>query len=76
MTPRFVDTFYWIALTDTNDSAHNRALTFASAGTTSLLVTTDEVQVEFLTFLATAPEPMRRKAFVNAQGILNNPGCG
>ena len=74
MTARFADTFYWIALTDTNDSAHKRAMAFPSADATSLLVTTDEVLVEFLTFFATAPEPMRRKAFLNAQGILNHPG--
>jgi len=32
----------------------------------SLIVTTDEVLAEYLTFFATAPEPMRRKAVVNA----------
>jgi predicted nucleic acid-binding protein len=74
MTARFADTFYWIALTDLNDSAHERALALASDGGDSLLVTTDEVLVEFLTFFGTAPEPMRRKAFANAQGILSNPG--
>jgi predicted nucleic acid-binding protein len=30
--------------------------------------------VEFLTFFATASEPMRRKAVTNAQRILNAPG--
>ena len=67
MTARFADTFYWIALTDFNDSAHRRA-------GSSPLVTTDEVLVEFLTFFGMAPEPMRRKALANAQSILNNPG--
>jgi hypothetical protein len=32
------------------------------------------VLVEFLTLFATAPEPMRCKAFENAQRILSNPG--
>ena len=74
MTARFADTFYWIALTDFHDSAHRRAVALASESANSLLVTTDEVLVEFLTFFATAPEPMRRKALVNAQRILSNPG--
>jgi predicted nucleic acid-binding protein len=29
---------------------------------------------EFLTFFATAPEPMRRKAVTNAKRILEDPG--
>jgi predicted nucleic acid-binding protein len=74
MTARFADTFYWIALTDFNDSAHRRALILASEPGSSPLVTTDEVLVEFLTFFGMAPEPMRRKALANAQSILNNPG--
>jgi predicted nucleic acid-binding protein len=71
---RFADTFHWIALTDFNDSAHRRALALASESASSLLVTTDEVLVEFLTFFAAAPEPMRRKALANAESILRSPG--
>ena len=73
MTARFADTFYWIALTDLRDSAHERALALASETPDALLITTDEVLIEFLTFFGTAPEPMRRKALANAQGILNSP---
>jgi uncharacterized protein len=40
----------------------------------SLIVTTDEVLGKYLTFFATAPEQMRRKAVTNAQRILENPG--
>ena len=40
----------------------------------SLIVTTDEVLAEYLTFFATAPEPMRRKAVINARRILEGPG--
>ena len=32
MTALFADTFYWIALTDFNDSAHQQALTLALNG--------------------------------------------
>ena len=73
MTALFADTFYWIALTDIMDSSHQNALDQALKHTEALIVTTDEVLVEFLTFF-TAPEPMRRKAVVIAQAILNDPG--
>ena len=73
MTALFADTFYWIALTDILDSSYQDALDKALKHDEALIVTTDEVLVEFLTFFA-APEPMRRKAVVIAQAILNDPG--
>jgi len=69
----FADTFYWIALVDLTDSSHQRALALTSERSGSLIVTTDEVLAEFLTFFATAPPPMRRKALINAQRILEAP---
>lgn len=74
MTALLADTFYWIALADSNDSAHQRALALASERADSLIVTTDEVLSEYLTFSATAPEQMRRKAVTNAERILEHPG--
>jgi len=74
MTALFADTFFWIALADFNDSAHHRALALTSERTDSPIVTTDEVLVEYLTFFATAPEQMRRKALTNARRILEDPG--
>jgi predicted nucleic acid-binding protein len=74
MTALFADTFYWFALADFRDSAHGRALAISSQRMDSALVTTDEVLVEYLTFFAAAPEPMRRKALRNAERILTNPG--
>ena len=73
MTALFADTFYWIALTDILDSSYQDALDKALKHDEALIVTTDEVLVEFLTFFA-GPEPMRRKAVVIAQAILNDPG--
>ena len=73
MTALFTDTFYWIALADFADSSHQRALTLTSEQIDSPIITTDEVLVEFLTFFATAPEPMRRKAVTNAKQILADP---
>jgi predicted nucleic acid-binding protein len=74
MTALFADTFYWIALADFTDSAHWRALTLTSERLDSPLVTTDEVLAEYLTFFATSPQPMRRKAITNAQRILEDAG--
>ena len=75
MSALFADTFYWIALADLTDSAHQRAMTLTAERTDSLIVTTDEVLAEYLTFFATAPEQMRRKAVTNAQRILETLGC-
>jgi predicted nucleic acid-binding protein len=66
MTAIFADTFYWIALADSADSAHRRALTITAERATSRIITTDEVLTEYLTFFATAPEPFRRDA---AEGV-------
>ena len=74
MTAIFADTFYWIALADSTDSAHRQALELTSRLADISVVTTDEVLVEYLTFFATAHERMRRKALTNAQRILEVPG--
>jgi hypothetical protein len=74
MTALFADTFYWVAVVDFNDSAHGRALALASDRADSPIVTTDEVLADYLTFLAAAPERMRRKAVMNAWRILDDPG--
>jgi uncharacterized protein len=74
MTALFADTFYWIALTDFTDSAHQRARALTSERVDSPILTTDEVLAEYLTFFATAPERMRRKAVITARRILENPG--
>jgi predicted nucleic acid-binding protein len=59
MTAVFADTFYWILLADFSDSAHRRALTLTTELEDSPIVTTDEVLAEYLTFFATAPQPLR-----------------
>jgi uncharacterized protein len=74
MIPLFADTFYWIALADFGDRSHERAVDLTSERRDSPIVTTDEVLVEYLTFFAAAPEPMRRKAVSNAERILKNLG--
>jgi predicted nucleic acid-binding protein len=56
MTALFADTFYWIALADSHDSAHSRALALPRERVDIPIVTTDEVLAEYLTFFATASE--------------------
>jgi len=66
----FADTFYWIALTDLLDSAHQRALIVTFERGNSRIVTTDEVLTEYLTFFSSAPEPKRREVAGSVQEIL------
>jgi predicted nucleic acid-binding protein len=73
MTAVFADTFYWIALIDFNDGAHRRALALTSSLNGAVIVTTDEVLTECLTFFATAPTQLRRKAVSAAREILDDP---
>src|SRR5258708_7256037 len=72
MIALFADTFYWIALADSADGAHQQALALTADRAASRIVATDEA--EYLTFFATAPEQMRRKAVTNAERILEDPG--
>jgi predicted nucleic acid-binding protein len=74
MTALFADTFYWIALVDFSDSAHQRALALTLARIDAPIVTTDEVLAEYLTFFATGDKQLRREAVLNAHRILEDPG--
>jgi len=73
MNELFADTFYWIALADLADSAHQRALIVTAERASSRIVTTDEVLVEYLTFFAAAAEPKRREVAGSVQELLANP---
>jgi len=70
MNALFADTFYWIALADTNDSAHRLALTLTTERAASPIVTTDEVLTEYLNFFSSAPEPFRRRAAHGVERLL------
>jgi predicted dehydrogenase len=49
MTALFADTFYWFALADFTESAHQRALALTAERTDTPIVTADEVLAEYLT---------------------------
>ena len=56
------DTFYWTALTSTEDSFHIRALEFSRSAQLDRIVTTVEVLVESLAFFASARPSVRIQA--------------
>lgn len=70
MNALFADTFYWIALADLLDSAHQRAVIVTLEHASSRIVTTDEVLAEDLTFFSVAPEPKRRAIAGSVRDIL------
>jgi uncharacterized protein len=72
MNAVFADTFYWVALSDFSDSAHQRALALTFERSGSRIVTTDEVLTEYLTFFAAAPEAFRIEAAETVEEILTS----
>jgi len=52
MNAVFADTFFWIALTNVQDQAHERAKSFARSATPSTIFTTEEVLTEYLNYFA------------------------
>ena len=70
MTTLFADTFYWIALADFSDNAHQQALALTTERAASRIVTRDEVLTEYLTFFSTAPERIRRGVAESVEDIL------
>ena len=69
----FVDTFYWIALSNRRDQWHARVRAFDDALTAYRLYTTDEVLTEFLTFYSEGTPHIRRQAALYARSVLANP---
>jgi len=74
MSGIFADTFFWIALTDVQDQAHERAKLFVRSSGSGMTFTTEEVLTEYLNYFAGWGVKLREKAALNVQGILVNPG--
>ncbi len=51
----FADALYWIALSDPTDAAHREAQVFDRTLGFTIILTTDEVLIEFLTFSGSDP---------------------
>lgn len=62
MNAVFADTFYWAALTSTDDADHGRAMDLSRSIVPDRIVTTDEVLGEYLAFFASARPSVRAQA--------------
>jgi predicted nucleic acid-binding protein len=69
----FADTFYWVALTNPEDSAYRDALALDDLLAGATIVTTDEILTEFTTYFAADPW-LRRRAAITARRLLTNRG--
>lgn len=69
----FADTFYWIALTNPQDSYHRRVQHSLLSLGSRTIVTTGEVLTEFLAYCASDPQ-LRVEAVLVVQDILNSDG--
>jgi predicted nucleic acid-binding protein len=69
----FADTFYWAALTSTEDAAHERAMDLSRALAPDKIITTDEVLSEYLAFFAAARRSVRVQAGNNVAELIDDP---
>ena len=72
MRPVFADTFYWVALLNVDDSAHERVAAFDVSATRPPIVTTQEILIEFLTFFSGRGPRFRIKAVAVANSLIVN----
>jgi len=72
MTAVFADTFYWIAFTNVQDRAHEKAKALTLSRMPGVIVTTEEVLIEYLNYFGAWGYNFRRKALANVQNMLNN----
>jgi predicted nucleic acid-binding protein len=73
LTAFFADTFYWVALTSTDDPAHERAMALSRSLTPEKLITTDDVLCEYLAFFADARSHVRFEAGEIVAELIEDP---
>jgi uncharacterized protein len=69
----FADTFYWTAVTSTDDSAHQQAMEFSRHIAPDRIVTTDEVLAEYLAFFSGARPSVRVQVGSNVVRLITSP---
>jgi predicted nucleic acid-binding protein len=69
----FADTFYWIALTNRDDTGYGDASRFDQSLNRPPIVTTEEVVTEFLTFFGGKGPLLRVKAVAVARNLFTDP---
>jgi predicted nucleic acid-binding protein len=67
----FVDTLYFVALFNSRDQWHERAIAASKLVAETKLITTEDVLVELLNFFSEYGEKARRGAVTQAEGILS-----
>ena len=72
MNAVFADTFYWIAFTNVQDDAHERAREFTLSAKPGAIYTTEEVLTEYLNYFAGWGSRFRRYAATNVQNMREN----
>jgi uncharacterized protein len=72
VTAVFADTFYWAALTSTEDKDHERAMDFSRSLKPDRILTTDEVLTEYLAFFSGAKPSVRLQAGDNVELLIRN----
>jgi uncharacterized protein len=68
----FADTFYWIALTNRRDSAHQAVMQFTATLAPRSVVTSDEVLTEFLAYCA-SDQALRVVAGLAVSRLVSDP---
>ena len=72
MSPVFADTLYWIALINSRDQWHERAVSIKTSLKDASLITTDGVLTEVANFFAQYGDIMRRKVALAIRTILTD----
>jgi uncharacterized protein len=72
MNAVFADTFYWIALTNVQDLAHEKAKVFTRSTNPAKICTTEEVLVEYLNYFAGWGPRFRQQTATNIQNMVDN----
>jgi predicted nucleic acid-binding protein len=72
MNAVFADTLYWIALINSRDQWHQRAISVNADLTKARLITTDSVLTELANFFAEYGVIMRRKVALGIRAILDD----
>jgi len=70
----FADSFYWIALANPADGWHQTATNFSQTRPEAMLITTDEVLIEFLNYFSAAGERMRTVVANMFEETMSHPG--
>lgn len=72
MSAVFADTFYWVAVTNAQDRAHEKAKAFTRSGPPGTICTTEEVLTEYLNYFAAWGPGLRHKAAINVQKMMES----